>query len=137
AILSEAPVLGIKLKTSFAATNRVASISADLEYFQPGTADHQIVVVITEDSIFSKQADYTLQPDYVLNYCQKHVLRKSVTSGIWGEQIKPGTIFVGEKFTKNFDTGIDPAWDVSQCHVVVYVLDNASKEILQVEEAHF
>lgn len=135
-LLSEAPVLDIELEANYDMATKIGSVTASLEYFQAGNPDHHIVAVLTEDSIFSKQSDYSLQPPYVPVYCQKHVLRKSITSGTWGEQIKAAEIFVGESFSRNFSFTLDSSWKPEQMHVVVYVMDNSTKEILQVEETH-
>lgn len=132
-ILAEAPKLDINLAASYDDATRTVSVAADLEYYSDASG-HQIVAVLTEDSIVSKQADYSLPaPSSIPDYVQMHVLRKSITPGTWGESIKSGPIFAGEKLTKTFTTPLDSAWDAHHCDVVVYVIDNTTKEILQAE----
>ena len=135
-VLSEAPVLAIDVDATFEADSRIVTINSDLEYFQAGDANHQIVALITEDSILSKQSDYSLQPDYISDYPQRHVVRMAATPGVYGAPVKGAQIFVGESISKTFTATLDPAWDEEKCYAVVYVLDISTGEILQVEEGH-
>jgi thiol-disulfide isomerase/thioredoxin len=136
-ILAEDPKLSIDIQTAYNSTSREVSIQTDMEYFSAGTPDHQLVVIITEDSLESKQADYSLPaPSYISSYKQLHVLRASVTNGTWGEQIKPAQIFVGERLTKTHTFVLNPDWVAEKCEVVAYVIDNTTKEVLQAQIAH-
>jgi thiol-disulfide isomerase/thioredoxin len=134
-ILSEAPKLKIDLAAAYDETTREISVEADLEYFSDAGANHYIVALITEDSIVSKQSDYSLPaPSYIPDYVQMHVLRTTITPGTWGESVKGAPIFAGEQLTKNFAATLDTAWDAKHCEVVVYVIDNTTKEILQAQK---
>lgn len=136
-ILNEAPKLDITLTTAFDETTRELTIESTLEYFSDGNANHNIVAVITEDSIVAQQADYSLPaPSKIPDYVQMHVLRSSITPGTWGVQVKNGPIYAGETLNKSFTTTLDSAWDAHHCEVVVYVIDNTTKEILQAEKIH-
>ncbi len=138
AILTEAPKLKIDLAASYDETSRALSVDADLEYYTAANQNHQIVALITEDSIVAQQADYSLPaPSKIPDYVQNHVLRKTITPGTWGVTVKNGEIFAGEKLTKNFTTTLDSTWNAKHCEVVVYVIDNTTKEILQAEKTHF
>jgi hypothetical protein len=132
AVLTEQPKIKMELTSDYDPSNRNLEVSAHLEYFTTGDASHQIVALITEDSIIAKQEDYTFgaQPNYVHN----HVLRASITPGTWGQPVKGNQIFLGEKFDLTFQTVLDTAWVPENCHVVVYVHNNSTKEVLQVDE---
>ncbi len=134
AVLAEAPKLSIALNTTYDPNDHTVQVQAQLEYFTTGTAEHYIVAVITEDSIISKQENYDTDSSYVTRYVHNHVLRGTITPGTWGLPIKGNRIVLGEKFDLTFDAALNPDWVPANCHVVVYVHDNATKEILQVEE---
>lgn len=137
AILNEDPKLDISLQATFDETTRDISVTANLDYFTAGDANHQIVALITEDSIVAQQADYSLAaPSLIEDYVQMHVLRTTITPGTWGVPVKGNPIFAGEKITKTFTATLDPAWREHHCEVVVYVLDNTTKQILQAEKVH-
>ena len=134
-VLAEDPKLGITLSNTYDEGTRKADIQADLEYFTAGDADHRIVAVITEDSLISKQYDFSIPAQEVGEYVQNHVLRTSITPGTWGIPVKGNTIFLGEKIGHSFSITLDPSWRADKCHVVVYVINNRTREVLQVEEA--
>jgi hypothetical protein len=132
AVLSEQPKIKLEITPTYDATDRSLDVASHLEYFTTGDASHNIVVLVTEDSIISKQEDYTFgeHEDYVHN----HVLRTVLTSGTWGTPVKGNQIFLGEKLDLNFSTVLDSTIVPEHCHVVVYVHNNVTKEVIQVEE---
>jgi hypothetical protein len=136
-VLAEAPKLEIKLNPSFSASDRTLTVEAEFDYFTTGSSDHEVVAIITEDSIVAQQEDYSLttSPQHIEDYVHMHVLRGSMTPGTWGEVLKPNEIFIGEKINKTFTMTLDSAWFPEHCHVVVYVRDNSTQEILQVNKA--
>lgn len=136
AVLAEAPKMKLDLSTTYSPADRSLTVGADIEYYITGDANHQIVVLITEDSIVSQQADYSLpSPSHIEDYVHLHVLRGTVTpGGTWGTPVKGNTIVLGEKFELSYSAVLDTAWVPEHCHVVAYVLNNTNKEILQVQE---
>ncbi len=134
-VLSEAAKLRIEMMSTFDENTRQLEIEANLEYFTTGTADHKLVVLITEDSIISKQKDYRLPaPQYNENYVHNHVLRSAVTPGNFGIPVKGDAIFLGEKISKTFTFDLPNDHVAENCHIVAYVLDAATQEILQAEQ---
>lgn len=133
AVLAEQPKIKLEVTPAYDPSDRSLTVSTHLEYFTTGDANHHVVAIITEDSIIAKQEDYSFGPDE--DYVHNHVLRGSITDGTWGVPVKGNTIILGEKFDKTLTTTLDEDWVAEHCHVVVYVMDNSTKEILQVEEA--
>ncbi len=131
-VLAEQPKMKIALTSVYNADDRTINLNTKLEYFTTGDANHQIVALITEDSIIAKQEDYTFGHEE--HYVHNHVLRGTITPGTWGVPVKGNQIFLGEKLNLDFTATLDTAWVPEHCHVVVYVHDNVSKEVLQVEE---
>ncbi len=132
-ILSETPPMSIGL-TALKTDIQTLQVNTQLTYFEAGTADHHLVIVVTEDSIFSKQSDYDVSGGYIADYHHKHMLRGSITSGSWGEQLKPGAIQVGEILNNEHQFTWNTDWNENNCHVVAYVIDNITKEVLQAEQ---
>jgi Outer membrane protein Omp28 len=134
AVLEEQPKLKITAASTYDPSDRSLQVAAHLEYFTAGNAAHYIVALVTEDSIVAQQADYSLPAGHVQDYVHNHVLRGTLTQSPWGIPVKGNDIFIGERLNLNFSANLDSAWVPENCHVVVYVTDNSSKEVLQVEE---
>lgn len=132
-ILAETPQLSIELSAEMS-DNETLDVDADLTYFAAGNSDHHLVVIVTEDSIYSKQSDYDLSSGYVSDYHHKHMMRGSITSGNFGEQLTSNTIAIGEIFSREYQFAWNTDWDASNCHIVAYVIDNTTKEIIQAEQ---
>lgn len=135
AVLAESPKMAIDLDVDFDPDSRLIKLDVHLEYFTEGDASDRIVAVITEDSLISKQYDFSIPAQEVDEYVQNHVLRTSITSGTWGIPVKNNQIFVGEKIDHSFTHSLDASYRPEKCSVVVYVRDDVTKEVLQVQEA--
>jgi thiol-disulfide isomerase/thioredoxin len=133
-ILAEEPKMKLDVRTTFDPNDRSLHLETGIEYFTEGTAAHQIVAIVTEDSIVAKQTTYNSDSLSQYDYVHNHVLRGSITPGTWGVPVKGNRIVLGEKFSLAFDATLPALWVAKHCHVVVYVHDNATKEILAVEE---
>lgn len=133
-VLNESPAMSIDLSSAYNAAEGTAEITVTSEYFTQGTADHNLVVVIKEDSIVAPQKNYDATPEDVLSYVHMDMLRHSVTSGTWGEALGTGTIPIGTVLTRTYTLTLDPSWVPGNCEVVAYIMDNTTKEVLQVEQ---
>lgn len=91
-----------------------------------------LVVFVTEDSLPNWQLVNGVDSS---TYMHRHVLRKALTEPL-GNQLKNGSFltdsFIESSYTFSY-SGTD--WNISKLHVVAYIYDNATKEILQAEEA--
>lgn len=131
--LAEAPQLQLDLTSTFDTNSRTASIQVDMEFFESVANDYQLVVVITEDSIISKQLDLTTEYP---NYVHRHMLRGAVTVGTYGEAISTSGISVGDQFSRNFNASIPADWSEDHCYVVAYVHRLSDRRIMQANEVH-
>lgn len=132
--LTESPSLEVGLESTYDATTRNANVTVDMEFFEEVGADAQLVVVLTEDSIISKQLDITTEyPDYV----HRHVLRASLSNGTYGDALSAGTaIAVGAKITRTYSITIPTDWDAAHCAIVAYVHTLGDRKVLQANEVH-
>ncbi len=133
-VLAESPQLGLEMVSTYDDNSREFEVDVNMEYFTTGDATHQVVVLITEDHIISKQNDYSLASGHIDDYEQNHVLRAVVTPGVYGVPVKGSEIFLGEKITKTFNMVLPAEFVAENCHIVSYVLTSDTHEIIQVDE---
>lgn len=132
-VIQETPKLSLDLEANLISNGDLLEVTSELLYFEAGTADHQLVLVVTEDSIISAQEDEGAPNGYIEEYVHKHVLRGSITAGAYGEQIKGGDIAAGEQFTFYHQLPWNSDWDLSHCHIVGYVINNSTREVWQAD----
>lgn len=101
-----------------------------INYTSDVSEAHNIVAVVMEDHII----DHQIMPDLSLNtsYEHRHILRRYFTiaagSPVVGTMaLKPA----GTQVIRRFETGIDPQWNLDNCHIVAYIQNAANKEIWQ------
>jgi hypothetical protein len=96
-------------------------------------------VVLTEDSIIGWQRDYSLAANPPLyqndsDYVQRCVLRGSL-NGALGEQVNTSSpTAAGAIFLRNYSATLPLTWNENQIHVVAFLYNDSSKEILNVAE---
>lgn len=97
--------------------------------------EHKIVVYIVEDHIVSPQKNNEEPwpiPDW-LDYEHRNMLRGAVNT-TYGEAVSTEPIVAGEDYKFNFTYHLDPEWVTENCNIIVYILNDESREILQVAE---
>lgn len=90
-----------------------------------------VVVFVTEDSIVNWQRSNTGDNP---NYVHRHVLRKALTEPLGNQLKNDGFLtdsYVESQYTFSY-SGTD--WKVDKLHIVAYIYDFVTKEILQAEE---
>lgn len=112
----------------------------------------KLTLYLTEDSIIQPQVDLKANPNDVLDYVHRHVLRDVINKNNGpqpsGDLLKTGSVTTGETITKIFNYTIplnDPkntgfTYNDKHMYVIAFVYDDdpassTYKEILQVEEA--
>lgn len=100
---------------------------------------YKLIVLITQSDIESPQLD---GGTIITNYKHKHVLRDNI-NGTWGDDL--GAIDANSPVTKNYSYTFPATYPaagganatacvVADCHIVAFIYNNATKEIIQVEE---
>jgi hypothetical protein len=104
-------------------------INLDTNLVEP----HRLCVYLVEDSIIRYQKDYDATPEDVPDYVHRDVLRGSM-NGTYGTRIsnsaQGGSVFYG------FEKTLDPSWNYSEMSIIVFLFNESTKEILQVEQKH-
>jgi thiol-disulfide isomerase/thioredoxin len=130
--------LKIFLNASYNETSKEISLEAQLDYLKAGNLNHYIAVYIVEDSIVQYQQDDRQFPNvHVLDFVHNNVLRGSF-NGTWGVPVSDAPISAGSSITLPYKYKIseDKDWRPNKLSLVVFVHDNISKEILQVEQVY-
>jgi len=134
----------IEITNAYNSSTRQLSTSIRSEFLNPLNGTYKLIVLLTEDSIVKPQKDYS-QPigqQDIMNYVHRHVLRDCLTSISWGDALISGAIAAGDTAVKTYNytlpatfpatNGIAP--NENQCHVVAYIYDAATYEVIQAEE---
>lgn len=106
------------------------TITVDVELLNSITDKMTLTLLIIEDSINAtqKMPDGTPNHDYIHN----HVLRDVITD-VWGTDIAcEGNS--GEKRMALFTYSANAEWDLNNCHIVAFVSDKESRQIINVAE---
>lgn len=121
----------IAIQCSAALADGTINIDVNLEFLSAISQPLTLTLFIMEDGINATQRmpDGTDNEDYIHN----HVLRDVITD-IWGADIDcTGT--AGEKrFARFAYAQYKEEWDLQHCHIVAFVSDKGSKQILNVAE---
>lgn len=126
--LLQTPLVDLNIEADFTGN----TITADVEviYQTDLDGDYALVLWITEDGIIAPQKNgVETIPDYEHN----HVLRTSLNS-TWGDTISSGPVEVLNPYNKSYSTSWNAEWNEQNCHVVAFLYDMATFEVLQVEE---
>ncbi|MES2837489.1 MAG: Omp28 family outer membrane lipoprotein [Bacteroidota bacterium] len=134
--LAKPAVANIKLKVEYNSSTKNVSIVSTSKFLTDLDGAYKISLFITEDSIVKAQKDYTKpSPSNVANYTHKHVMRKGI-NGTWGDEIANGTAKKNVEVVKNYSIVLNDSWNEKKCHVVAFIYNSATYEVIQAEEAH-
>lgn len=125
AVLSQPTQVAVALQA--AKQGDAVQIQVDLQFLQTVNPDITVTLILIEDSIIAtqRQPDGSDDPNYIHN----HVLRDVITD-LWGADIVcEGES--GEKRMAKFQySQYQPEWNLNNCHILAYISDKASKQIL-------
>jgi hypothetical protein len=123
--------LQILIENSFNATTRELQTEVSSEFLSTLTGNYKLCVFMVEDSIVNWQKDYDATPDNVEFYVHREVFRGSM-NGTYGATITPTTD--GSTTTLNYSYTLPIDWHEEHFSIIAYLYDEATKEILQVEQ---
>jgi hypothetical protein len=124
----------IDLKTKYDPDTKGINVYASAQFKQNLSGNYYLNIVYFEDGIVGKQKYYQPAPGKdSVGYVFNHVLKGEI-NGNWGEQIAnsplSGTIVSKKYLNIALSNGIND----NKTHIVAFVYDNTTKEIIQVEE---
>lgn len=125
------PAIELGITGNFNATSGQISGSVEGEFLLNGTSDLKVMVVLTESKIIDNQ----LMPDDTRNpsYEHNHVFRTSFT-GSWGEDFFSGAHDTTTTASFAFTGNVNPNWNSNNCHVIAYVFNPTTFEVMQAIE---
>ena len=136
-IIAEPSVVDLQISSDFNSSTRKVCTAVRDSFLTTMSGTFNLVVLLTQDSIIDWQ-------DYIgvnkAEYIHRHVLRDAITPlGAFGELIEAGNIAVGAKHVTRFAYTIPSSYkgspcDVTKCHIVAYLYNTATYEIIQSEE---
>lgn len=96
---------------------------------------YHLVVLITEDKIVKPQKtnNPNIEGGVIMDFEHNHVLRKSITN-IWGDDLKESSMEVNEQLTESYNISLDDDWNPANCHIVAYILNTETLEVMQALE---
>ena len=134
--LAKTQTVAMELTTKYNNSTRKVEITPNIEFLQDVEGPLTLTLLITEDSILGKQASGST---HIENYVYNHVLRTAITD-LWGVDIET-SYNAGECVKGTFNFTLPETWDngkvpvPAKCHVVAFVSDKNSKQILQSAES--
>ena len=123
----------IDVTADYDTTTRQLDTQVQLDFASDLSGTYKLSVYLVEDSIVKWQKDYDASPSDVENYIHREVLRGSM-NGTYGDVIANTT--EGETAIRNYSTTLNTEWDAAHMSLVVFLYNDATKEIIQVEQKH-
>ena len=129
----KAPTIGLQVIADYNTEYNSACVFVNTTLFSNTSANLRLCVLLTEDKIISPQKDAVLKD--ICEYEHSHVLRRAVNHP-WGDNLNLSSN--GESLIKSYSFSFDgTTWKKENCHLVAFVYDDNTKEIIQVEEIKF
>ncbi len=122
----------ITMENSFNAGTRQLTCSLETEFLEDLDGTYNICVFLTESGIVSPQQSGS---GVIEDYEHNHMLRASF-NGPWGSPVGTTGQAVGGAVSNNeFTVTLDAGWNADHCHVVAFVYNTETLEIVQAEES--
>jgi hypothetical protein len=124
----------INLTSKFDTVVNCLSVDAKTKFLQNSSANYAMILALMEDEVIGAQKDYTQNPNTVLNYTHKHMLRDALTAS-WGEQLNTNPVLVNDSnltVVNNFTIKQD--FDKDKLYVVAILYNKTTYEVIQTEK---
>ena len=126
----------ITISNDYDPVSRLLEISLDTRFLDVLDGAYNLTVCITEDSLISPQKNNNPDIGYptpiIYDYVFMDVLRGSV-NGTWGEELS-SAVDTAVTYHKTYSVELDEAWTPEHCHVVAFVANAGTREIIQAEK---
>jgi len=130
---SEAAPCAIDLELAYDGQSRQICGQARTRFFSDRSDPLNISLWLTESKIIApqKMPDNSANPSYEHN----HVFRTSLNSA-FGQSLQTGNTLAGDVYTTDFSMTLDTGYVRTNCHLVAFVTNTATEEVLQVTEVN-
>jgi thiol-disulfide isomerase/thioredoxin len=128
----ELPVqAAITIANDYNSATRSLSCSLETEFIEDLDGTYNICVFLTESGIVSPQQSGS---GVIEDYEHNHMLRAAF-NGAWGSPVgTTGQGLSGEVYNNVFSLTLNDGWNADHCHVVAFVYNTETLEIVQAEE---
>jgi len=135
--LSMEPDADINLTRTYNSGTSTIDLTANVDFFSDFSNPILISAYLTEDSIVDYQKNNNTAigttPD-IADYNHMHVLRGSM-NGTWGDTLSAAGATQGSQHTKALSYTItNGTWIKERMHIVVFIYDATTLEVIQAEE---
>lgn len=136
-LLAIAPDAYIELGRTFNTGTSEIDLNVDVDFYNDFNNPIMVSAYLTEDSIVDYQKNNNpavgTTPE-IADYVHMHVLRGSM-NGTWGDTLSASGAVNGGNYSKNLNYTITNAtWNKDHMHIVVFVYDATTLEVIQAEE---
>jgi Outer membrane protein Omp28 len=142
--LAKPALAKIEIANTYNSTTRVLNCSIDARFLYDTLTGgpYKLSLMVLQDSIVADQLDAGV---YVPAYVHRHVLRANL-NGTWGDNLVTGAIVANAVINKSYTYTLPATYpvaggasatscDASHCYIVAFIYNDATKEVIQVEEA--
>jgi Outer membrane protein Omp28 len=123
--------LKITITNDFNPGSRELNTEIESEFFTSLNGDFKLCVFMVEDSIINWQKDYDATPEDVEFYTHREVLRGSM-NGTYGSAVTETA--EGNISSLSYTYTLPVEWNEAHVSIIAYLYNEATKEILQVEQ---
>jgi hypothetical protein len=136
-LIHTTPTIKIRSTKQFNPSTSTLQASLDFIFLQNTNKKIMWCAYITEDSLVSYQKNNNSAigptPD-IPNFPHNDVLRGSI-NGTWGDTLISTPVMAGDTIKKSFQYSFGAvSWNLNQTHIIVFVYDLDTKQILQAEK---
>lgn len=129
--------VNLQSKANYFSGTRGLILHTEVELLDPTSTDLYQVIYLIEDSLISPQKLPSGQQD--LEYVHRDIHRGCIDGKAMGRKLtdamkvdKDGNVLLGDKYYLNYSYKLPAQYNPEIMHLLIYVYDNNTKEILQV-----
>lgn len=126
----------LKISNDYNTESRLLNSEITVEFVESIDKDLNLIVVLTESGIVSPQknnnAEVGVTP-IIFDYVHNHMLRDALTV-TWGDAVATVGTANPATLKKSYSHTVSSAFNATNCSIVAFVYDVATKEVLQVVE---
>ena len=134
--LAEAPKMDLQMIVNYDAEDRKICVHTQSYFLQTLSLNLKMEVVITEDSIIAAQKNNDPSIGIlgdIENFVHMHVMRGAI-NGTWGTELANAVVPNPSTEIKSFQSVLPDKCVAKNCHIVAFIFDNDTREVLQAVE---
>lgn len=126
------PEMTMSMTLDYNEAERSVKVTVKTDYLSASSADDNITIYVTEDSLISRQKNPT---GYFEEYVHNHVLRASLT-GTFGTQLSSTTIKAGQSIEKTYTYKIPEEFRANHLGFVAFIQNKNTNYLKQATAGH-